>query len=54
MDPARHPYWTIESSKKNGAFLFQYKPELPFLRIEGIELKIKDAWVEFPQADCSS
>ncbi len=50
-DPAPRPSPSIEASKKDTVFIDEYQPELPYLRIEGKNYKIKEAWIEHPHLE---
>src|SRR5437868_8595112 len=46
-DPLPTVYRSIEASKENNAFIEELKPQFPFLKIEGKEYHIKNAWLEY-------
>ena len=45
-DPTPQPSASIEQSKKDDLFFHEYQPQDPYLRIEGYDFKIKEAWTE--------
>jgi hypothetical protein len=47
-EPGSLQYWSISESKKNGAFVHEYKPQSPFFLLDGKSYYIDEAWVEHP------
>ncbi|MES1181379.1 MAG: hypothetical protein ABUL44_01150 [Flavobacterium sp.] len=45
-DPKPWPYESIRISKKNGAFISEYVPQAPYLKMGGKNYKVNEAWVE--------
>ena len=50
-DPTPRPYFSIEESKKNNAFVEELKPQQQFIEIEGHNHFIKNAWIEYPHIE---
>jgi hypothetical protein len=50
-NPMPTTYQTIDESKKNKAFIIEYKPEQPYIEIEGFKHYIKNAWLEHAHFD---